>query len=49
MTNRNVFYFLVMGNPVIVDAARTPLGRRRGWLAGIHPAVLLGFAQRTVL
>ncbi|WP_121251854.1 steroid 3-ketoacyl-CoA thiolase [Nocardioides ferulae] len=38
-----------MGNPVIIDAVRTPLGRRRGWLAGIHPAVLLGFAQRTVL
>ncbi len=49
MANRNVFYFRVMGNPVIIDAVRTPLGRRRGWLAGIHPAVLLGFAQRTVL
>ena len=31
-----------MGNPVIVEAVRTPLGRRRGWLAGVHPAVLLG-------
>jgi len=38
-----------MGNPVIVDAVRTPLGKRKGWLAGIHPATLLGFAQREVL
>ena len=38
-----------MGTPVIVDAVRTPLGRRRGWLAGVHPAVLLGFAQAQVL
>ena len=45
---RNVFYFRVMGNPVIIDAVRTPLGRRKGWLAGVHPAVLLGFVQREV-
>ncbi|MCW2794867.1 steroid 3-ketoacyl-CoA thiolase [Nocardioides sp.] len=38
-----------MGNPVIVDAVRTPLGKRKGWLAGVHPAVLLGFAQTQVL
>jgi acetyl-CoA C-acetyltransferase len=38
-----------MGNPVIVDAVRTPLGKRRGWLAGVHPAALLGFAQAEVL
>jgi acetyl-CoA C-acetyltransferase len=38
-----------MGNPVIVDAVRTPLGKRKGWLAGVHPGVLLGFAQRQVL
>jgi acetyl-CoA C-acetyltransferase len=38
-----------MGTPVIVDAVRTPLGKRKGWLAGVHPAVLLGFAQRRVL
>lgn len=31
-----------MGTPVIVEAVRTPLGRRRGWLAGLHPAELLG-------
>ena len=38
-----------MGNPVIVEAVRTPLGRRRGWLAGVHPAVLLGHAMTQVL
>ena len=38
-----------MGNPVIVEAVRTPLGRRGGWLAGLHPGVLLGHAQRAVL
>ena len=31
-----------MGTPVIIDAVRTPLGKRKGWLAGVHPAVLLG-------
>ncbi len=34
-----------MGNPVIVEAVRTPLGKRRGWLAGLHAAELLGAAQ----
>ncbi len=38
-----------MGNAVIVDAARTPIGRRRGALSGLHPAALLGAAQRGVL
>lgn len=38
-----------MGNPVIVEAVRTPQGKRRGWLAGVHPAVLLGAAQVEVL
>ncbi len=38
-----------MGHPVIVDAVRTPLGKRKGWLAGVHPAALLGFAQAEVL
>ncbi len=35
-----------MGTPVIVDAVRTPIGRRGGWLAGLHPAELLGAALR---
>jgi len=38
-----------MGTPVIVDAVRTPLGKRKGWLAGLHPAQLLGFVQQEVL
>ena len=38
-----------MGTPVIVDAVRTPLGKRKGWLAGVHPAVLIGHAMREVL
>ncbi|WP_372733523.1 steroid 3-ketoacyl-CoA thiolase [Nocardioides sp.] len=38
-----------MGNPVIIDAVRTPLGKRKGWLAGVHPAVLLGFVQAEVI
>jgi len=38
-----------MGTPVIVDAARTPYGRRGGWLAGLHAAELLGVAQRGAL
>lgn len=38
-----------MSNAVIVDAVRTPIGRRRGALSGLHPAALLGAAQRGVL
>jgi acetyl-CoA C-acetyltransferase len=38
-----------MGTPVIVDAVRTPLGKRKGWLAGLHPAQALGFVQAEVL
>jgi acetyl-CoA C-acetyltransferase len=38
-----------MGNPVIIDAVRTPLGKRRGWLSGVHPANLLGHALTQVL
>ncbi|MGZ8744507.1 MAG: steroid 3-ketoacyl-CoA thiolase [Nocardioides sp.] len=38
-----------MGTPVIVDAVRTPLGKRRGWLAGVHPANLLGHTLTQLL
>ncbi len=38
-----------MGNPVIVEAVRTPLGRRGGWLAGLHAAELLGAAQSALV
>jgi len=34
-----------MGDVFIVGAARTPLGRRKGGLAGVHPVDLLGVAQ----
>src|SRR5256885_8548968 len=35
----------VMGEPVIVAAVRTPIGKRGGWLSGLHAAELLGAAQ----
>ncbi|MFI2233435.1 steroid 3-ketoacyl-CoA thiolase [Nocardia testacea] len=38
-----------MGNPVIVEAARTPIGKRNGWLSGLHAAEILGLAQRGLL
>jgi acetyl-CoA C-acetyltransferase len=38
-----------MGNPVIVAAARTPIGKRGGVLSHLHAAELLGAAQRGVL
>jgi acetyl-CoA C-acetyltransferase len=38
-----------MGTPVIVAAVRTPIGRRGGWLAGLHAAELLGAAQRALV
>lgn len=38
-----------MPEPVIVEAVRTPIGRRNGWLAGLHPARLLATAQAEVL
>jgi len=38
-----------VGTAVIVEAVRTPIGRRRGALAGLHPAELLGHAQTALL
>jgi len=38
-----------VGTAVIVEAVRTPIGRRRGALAGLHPAELLGYAQTALL
>ncbi|QLE71887.1 steroid 3-ketoacyl-CoA thiolase [Streptomyces rectiverticillatus] len=35
--------------PVIVEAVRTPIGRRGGTLANLHPAYLLGETYREVL
>src|SRR5690348_17961765 len=38
-----------MGTAVIVEAARTPVGRRNGMLSGMHPAEILGCAQTALL
>jgi acetyl-CoA C-acetyltransferase len=38
-----------VGTPVIVEAVRTPIGRRGGWLAGLHAAEILGAAQRALV
>ncbi|MFN3339642.1 MAG: steroid 3-ketoacyl-CoA thiolase [Dietzia sp.] len=38
-----------MGNPVIVEAVRTPIGKARGALSGLHPAHLLGASQKEVI
>ncbi|GAA3232234.1 steroid 3-ketoacyl-CoA thiolase [Nonomuraea helvata] len=33
-----------MGTPVIVEAVRTPIGKRAGWLAGLKPQQVLAIA-----
>lgn len=38
-----------MGNVVIVEAVRTPIGRRGGGLSTVHPADLLGNPLRAVI
>ena len=38
-----------MGSPVIVEAVRTPIGKRGGWLAGLKPQAVLAHALRAVL
>ncbi|HVV77097.1 MAG TPA: steroid 3-ketoacyl-CoA thiolase [Mycobacteriales bacterium] len=38
-----------MPTPVIIDAVRTPIGKRHGWLSGLPAAQLLGAAQRAVV
>lgn len=38
-----------MAQAVIVEAVRTPIGRRNGWLAGLHPTQLLAIAQMEVI
>ncbi|MEU8139745.1 steroid 3-ketoacyl-CoA thiolase [Streptodolium elevatio] len=38
-----------MAEPVIVEAVRTPVGRRGGALSGLHPAELLGQTYRELL
>ncbi|GLY84514.1 steroid 3-ketoacyl-CoA thiolase [Actinoallomurus iriomotensis] len=38
-----------MSHPVIVSAVRTPIGRRRGRLAGLKPQAVLAHAQRELI
>ena len=38
-----------MTNVVIVDAVRTPIGRRNGGLSTMHPADLLGAVQKAIV
>src|ERR1700743_1045379 len=38
-----------MGNPVIVEATRSPIGKRNGWLSGLHATELLGATQRALI
>ncbi|WP_137723235.1 steroid 3-ketoacyl-CoA thiolase [Prescottella subtropica] len=38
-----------MGTPVIVEAVRTPIGKRGGWLSGLHAAETLGAVQKGIL
>jgi acetyl-CoA C-acetyltransferase len=40
---------ILVGTAVIVEAVRTPIGRRGGVLAGLHAAELLGAAQVALL
>jgi acetyl-CoA C-acetyltransferase len=38
-----------VGEPVIVEALRTPIGRRNGWLSTVHPTRLLGAVLQAVV
>ena len=38
-----------MGKPVIIEAVRTPIGKRNGWLSGLRPADMLGAVQVEVI
>ncbi|MBO2450397.1 steroid 3-ketoacyl-CoA thiolase [Actinomadura barringtoniae] len=38
-----------MGTPVIVEAVRTPLGKRNGWLAGLKAQAVLAHAMRSLV
>jgi acetyl-CoA C-acetyltransferase len=38
-----------VGTPVIVEAVRTPIGKRNGWLSTLHAAEVLGAAQVALL
>src|SRR4030081_2586122 len=47
--NTLVLYYGVMEQLLVVDAVRTPLGRRLGSLSGIPPARLLGVVLKDLL
>lgn len=38
-----------MGNPVIVEATRSAIGKRNGWLSGLHATELLGAVQKALV
>ena len=38
-----------MGNPVIIEAVRTPIGKRNGWLSGLKAVEILRAAQIEVI
>jgi acetyl-CoA C-acetyltransferase len=38
-----------MGNPVIVEATRSPIGKRNGWLSALHATELLGAVQKALI
>jgi acetyl-CoA C-acetyltransferase len=38
-----------MPNPVIVEAVRTPIGKRGGWLSGLKPQAVLAQALRALI
>ncbi len=38
-----------MGNPVIIEATRSPIGKRNGWLSGLHATELLGAVQQALV
>ncbi|PTR28954.1 acetyl-CoA C-acetyltransferase [Rhodococcus sp. OK519] len=38
-----------MGTPVIVEAVRTPIGKRGGWLSGLHATEILGAVQKGIV
>jgi acetyl-CoA C-acetyltransferase len=38
-----------MSRPVIVEAVRTPIGKRNGWLSGLHATELLSLSLKAVM
>ena len=38
-----------MAEPVVVEAVRSPIGKRNGWLSGLHPTKVLGPTLRELI